>query len=435
MPGGLSTAYSGGLPVPGTPEPESVDRHGAQSGPTLVPPASLAGIRCDGPRRCDWSRLRRAGGRSARLDRRPLHEALADDHRAAGADVDHLGRGIGRRWSRDRAALQQDTRLLRLVELPGRDGGAHDGQPHPAGRGSEHGRRPGRRAAGPADARFPGRPPARRRPGELHPGDGGRRHAGGHLLLHRLRRLDRDAARQDPHDPDGHLRRALPRDDGAHVGHHKVPPHRRLRAHREHGGNHRLRRVPAARALRDDDLLRRFDPFPRHAPTAPHLHRTDQAADPFREYAGAAPDRVLDQLVGRHASRYDEGRRGESRRLEQDHLVRASDGRDRQHGRYRSLRVRGGALHRPGARVRPLARHAGGRRPHRAGRFDRGGRGALRGPRDHLHRARPDRSGGAGGERDRRLDACDRPAARHVPHGGQRVRRLMRRGDHCPLGG
>ena len=38
-------------------------------------------------------------------------------------------------------------------------------------------------------------------------------------------------------------------------------------------------------------------------------------------------------------------------------------------------------------------------------------------------------------EPDRRRHAGDRPAPRHVPHGGQRLLRLLRRGDHRPLRG
>jgi len=191
----------------------------------------LAGPVSYGPRRRDRSGLRRARRGSARLDRRSVHAASEDDHRAAGADLDHFRRGVGGRRPRARPPLQQDARLLPPVQPPGGVGWPCDGQPHPTRGGREHGRRCVQRATGARDSKLSGRASARHRAGELRPGGSDRRHARDHLLLHCLRRRDHDASRQDPSGPHGPLRRVLTGDDGAHLGHHKVPAHRGVRAH------------------------------------------------------------------------------------------------------------------------------------------------------------------------------------------------------------
>ena len=71
----------------------------------------------------------------------------------------------------------------------------------------------------------------------------------------------------------------------------------------------------------------------------------------------------------------------------QDLVVRPPDGGDRQHGRHRDLRVCGSTVHRPGHRVRPVARRADGGGDDGAARLDRGGVGAVGRARGDLHRA------------------------------------------------
>ena len=102
-------------------------------GRTLVPPVALAGADRHGRRRAGGGCLRGADGGSGRMDRRPVHEAAPDDHRATGADVDHLGCGVGGRRALSRLPVQQDDGLLRALEFSRGLRRTPDGQLHPSG--------------------------------------------------------------------------------------------------------------------------------------------------------------------------------------------------------------------------------------------------------------------------------------------------------------
>ena len=123
--------------------------------------------------------------------------------------------------------VRQDAVLLHGVELPGRPHRADAVQHHQSGPGIPGYRHRG--GAGPRDPRVARRPDPRHRSHQLLRVRFGGRHAGHHLLLHRLRRGPDHLAGGSPHQGHRDGRRALQGDDVAHVWHHQAATDRRLR--------------------------------------------------------------------------------------------------------------------------------------------------------------------------------------------------------------